>query len=334
MKKALSYLIALLSLIVCCTAYAANHGGLNNFVKQNAYSEGQFADVSTYDWFYTSVKGAYELGILTGTGEGSFSPKENVTVKQAIAIAARLRKEYYTKSSSFAKEDGEWYIPYADYLIDEGVISAGEVYDGTILRGEFVKLIATALDDNAFMPLRSVQYSDIPDLDGSEFCAQSALKLYRAGIISGSDEFATFAASTPITRAEVAAIVIRLANPAERKGGELLSLDSILVKNHWQNYGVTLGGNAVYEFYGDGSFTAFYLNGPVYGTFSIVDGKLYIDGDNIAYPKGLNGFEYDNEHKTFGYGISIPVQGTYNTKGALTLISKEDFFRRLEALGL
>ena len=46
--------------------------------------------------------------------------------------------------------------------------------------------------------------------------AESIYRLYRAGIVTGSDEYGTFLPENSITRAEAAAIVTRMAESDNR----------------------------------------------------------------------------------------------------------------------
>ena len=47
-------------------------------------------------------------------------------------------------------------------------------------------------------------------------------QLYRAGVLSGNDDAGTFRPNAPITRAEVASVLVRMADPNTRI---LFSLD-------------------------------------------------------------------------------------------------------------
>lgn len=49
-----------------------------------------FTDVSPDDWFAPYVEVCVEEGLMLGTGEGKFSPYQNLTLAQVIVLAARL----------------------------------------------------------------------------------------------------------------------------------------------------------------------------------------------------------------------------------------------------
>ena len=86
-------------------------------------------------------------------------------------------------------------------------------------RGQFAQILATAFnDDKALVAIKNVEFSNIPDVSGTESYADSVLRLYRAGVLTGSDSKGTFNANSTISRAEVAAIVTRMAIPELRIG--------------------------------------------------------------------------------------------------------------------
>ena len=64
--------------------------------------------------------------------------------------------------------------------------------------------------------------SVIPDSDNPEI-----LRLYRAGILNGNDEWGTFAPDRTLTRAEAAALMVRVLDPSRRVKTTLLPLDPV-----------------------------------------------------------------------------------------------------------
>ena len=76
------------------TADAAAAAGYNNFTRRVNYDKGQFQDVSSQDWFAQSVIKVYELGLMSGRSAAAFDPMGNVTVSEAISMAARTHNIY------------------------------------------------------------------------------------------------------------------------------------------------------------------------------------------------------------------------------------------------
>ena len=184
-----------------------------NFSYSKNWTGSQFSDIPTGEWYYSNVKTAYQLGLMNGVGSGSFSPKANVTIAEAITLAARLHNIYYNGVDSFTTYDsGNWYDTYVDYAKENGIISGNYDMNATATRGQFAQILAAAFqDDKALAVIRNIDYSKIPDLSGTESYASAVLRMYRAGVLTGSDSKGTFNAGSTISRAEVATIVTRMA---------------------------------------------------------------------------------------------------------------------------
>ena len=96
-------------------------------------------------------------------------------------------------------------------------IKAGDFanYDRYATRAEMAYIFANIMDAGGYAVINDVDYSKIPDVNGSGRYDAYILKLYRAGILEGRADYA-FDGETNITRAEVCAIVTRLCDAAER----------------------------------------------------------------------------------------------------------------------
>lgn len=187
-----------------------------NFTTQNRYNSGIFGDVKFGDWFYENVKATYELGLMKGTGSGTFSPGNNVTLAETITLAARIHSIYCTGSDSFASYDGgNWYDPYVDYARENNIINTYYNYSRPATREEFVHILAKALPEEALENIVGhVSFADSGDIT---YMADVRL-LSGAGVINGIQENGEtyFKPLNTITRAEVAAVVGRMAKPETR----------------------------------------------------------------------------------------------------------------------
>ena len=74
-------------------------------------------------------------------------------------------------------------------------------------------ILANAFPDSALPAVNLVPDGSIPDVYRSD---TGIYKLYRAGILAGNDDAGTFRPNAPITRAEVATILVRMADPNVR----------------------------------------------------------------------------------------------------------------------
>ena len=189
-----------------------------HFPRVNVYSQGQFTDVPAGQWYTDSVKQAFELGLMVGESDNTFKPQDNVTVAQAITMAARVHSIYTTGAESF-QPSGIWYQVYLDYAFQNGIISYAYYNSDvtqTATRARFAEIFANALPAEALSPINKVTEGAIPDVPASAYYAGHVYKLYRAGILSGSDVNGTFSPDSYITRQEAAAIVSRMAESSSR----------------------------------------------------------------------------------------------------------------------
>ena len=194
----------------------ASAAGLSNFQKSNTYTPGQFADVPAGSWYAAGVQSAYELGLMTGTGANAFDPSGDLTLAETAVLAARIHSIYTGDGASFTG-GAAWYQPYVDYAIQNGVIPSGAYsdYSATATRAQFASILAAALPSEALPAINTVTV--LPDVDANATYAAAALKLYNAGILTGSDAAGTFNPESSIQRSEVATIVTRMADQSQRK---------------------------------------------------------------------------------------------------------------------
>ena len=191
-----------------------------HFRRVNLYNQGQFTDVPANQWYTNNVAEAYELGLMKGTSATTFSPYGDVTLAEAITMAARIHSIYSTGTEGFNQNaGGAWYQTYLDYAYNNGIISSA-FYNADVTkratRAQFAQIFANALPPEALYPMNSVADNAIPDVPTSASYASYVYKLYRAGILIGGDANGTFSPQTYITRAESAAIVSRMGESNNR----------------------------------------------------------------------------------------------------------------------
>ena len=180
---------------------------------KNASYNGIFWDVPKNAWYYDSIANVYAYGLMNGVEPTKFEPTSQVTAAQTITLAARMRKLFVSGSGSFASTS-PWYKAYSDYALSQGIIgNLPADINGTLTRQEFAAMIANALPNEALPAVNIVPFGSIPDVYRSD---ASIYKLYRAGILAGNDSAGTFLPNAPITRAEVATILVRMADPNAR----------------------------------------------------------------------------------------------------------------------
>lgn len=188
----------------------------DNFAGQNTYVAGQFKDVPANAWYAESVKTVYEMGIIKGTSENTFSPAGSITIAETIALACRLHSIYYTGSASF-EQTNPWYQVYADYAVKNGIIRDGNINaTAKATRSDFAAILAIALPESAYPAINNI--TTIPDVSKDiTYYSDEIFELYNAGVLTGGDKYGTYGKDKNIERSAAAAIIARIASPSLRK---------------------------------------------------------------------------------------------------------------------
>ena len=104
MKKYLFAIIASALLLSPCV--------FADFEKNADYTDGQFSDVTENEWYASSVKDAYEFGLMNGNSNTTFNPAGTLTVAEGITITSRIHATANGKEIPDA--EGEWYEKYVN----------------------------------------------------------------------------------------------------------------------------------------------------------------------------------------------------------------------------
>lgn len=221
MKKRL--LSLLLAAALACAGAPAAFAGYENFTATATYTDGQFTDVAGTAWYAANVRAAYELGLVNGKSETRFDPDGNLTIAEAVKLAAVLHAVYTEGETTFAASS-PWYQTYVDYARENDMLSLNYAnYNVAATRAQFATILAAALPDEALTAINDVEDGAIPDVSSGSIYAADVYQLYRAGVLTGSDDTGSFRPSTNIRRREVAAVVTRMADPSLRLRVSLLA---------------------------------------------------------------------------------------------------------------
>lgn len=220
MKKILALMLSLSLLLGLGVTASAASNTLKNFEKTETYAD-QFTDVAQSYWAATAIRTCYEYGLMQGYDGDSFVPKGNLTVAQAIVMADRVH-EIYTTGQSTLTNGSPWYQPYVDYAMENGIIQEGDFtnYNAQVTRAQMAYIFCNALPVKALPSINFIQ--SVPDVSSSNPYQKDILTLYQAGVLTGSDIYGTFKPNDNIIRAEAAAIIARVAIPAQRQNVTLL----------------------------------------------------------------------------------------------------------------
>ena len=168
-----------------------------------------FTDVPANAWFYTYVRDAYRIGLANGTSATKFSPDGSFTVAQALTAAANIHTIYNGKKVDTAGAKN-WYDPYVNYCIANGIITADQFkdYNAAITRGDMAIVFANILPDSEYAAVRE---GSNPDVTSDLACYAAVQKLYKAGIVGGDAGTGNYRPNDGIKRSEACVIFTRIA---------------------------------------------------------------------------------------------------------------------------
>ncbi|MBR5479140.1 MAG: leucine-rich repeat protein [Clostridia bacterium] len=190
--------------------------GLVNFKVVNEYKS-NFTDVKDTAWYFGDVKVAYEFDLVKGVAEDEFNPTGNISIAEAITLAARIHSIYNTGKAEFVQGE-TWYQVYVDYAIEKGIIIDGQFtdYNAPATRADFAEIFAKAIPESDYNGINNIEKGKIPDVSSDIPCSDAVYMLYNAGVVQGSDEAHSFKPDTNIQRCEVAAIITRIIDKTKR----------------------------------------------------------------------------------------------------------------------
>ncbi|MBE6913988.1 MAG: hypothetical protein E7472_03510 [Ruminococcaceae bacterium] len=210
MKKLLCVFLAAATLLGCCAVPAfAAEAGLGNFSKNRSYTAGLFPDVASGIWYEEFVAAVYEHDLMKGRTDGHFSPGGSVTLAEAVTMAARIHSIYRSGTADFVQGE-PWYQVYVDYAAANGIYGGTGRLTAPATRSEFAALLAKSLPESELQQINTIADNMLPDVKSGDANAEEIYRLYRAGVLTGSDAFGTFAPASEINRAEVSAILSRM----------------------------------------------------------------------------------------------------------------------------
>lgn len=189
-----------------------------------------FSDVRSNAWYAKDVEDVQQYGIITGVGGNYFDPETPLTVAQAIVMADRVHaKQNNISTDEYQNFTGSnWINSSIRYAFDNGILTDAEnswMVDDICTRMMMAKLFYRVFPKDTEKTLNQV--TALPDVDRNSN-TEYVFYLYEQGVLTGNDSKGTFCPDAGITRAETAAIINRVLNPAKRKTVSLTSVSRSL----------------------------------------------------------------------------------------------------------
>lgn len=189
--------------------------------RSRAYS-GQFADVPVGSWYYDYAVLGYEYGLFEGRGDG-FAPGAEITVAELLTLSARLHA-VYAGDILPAAGGSPWYAPYVSYLDACGLLDPSIAdYDAPATRAQLAAIFALSLPESCYGAPNASLVDDayasgryITDVGEATPYQPQILWMYRQGLLEGMDPTGSYWPDVTTTRAETAALVIRMVDPSQR----------------------------------------------------------------------------------------------------------------------
>ncbi len=194
-----------------------------------ASAKGGFSDVSPKKWYYDEVMRAYDEGIMVGVSDSEFAPESPVTREMFVTALSRIAmtsvEEYHEPKSVFSDvKTGKWYSDAIEWAATEGIVYG--VSDSKFGIGQNVtreqiasfvyRFITAYLYDVKSADKPADKFTDKP----SKYAREAVEFMRKTGLMSGKSD-GIFAPRDNATRAECAAILVRLKDAIEACGFKL-----------------------------------------------------------------------------------------------------------------
>ena len=176
--------------------------------------ENPFGDVKKKDWFYFSVKFAYDFGLMKGTTEMEFSPDSFVTRAMFVMIIYRMEKEPQASGSVFVDvEIGGYYDRAVAWANANGIVSGVSkdrfAPNDPITREQMATILYRYADFKGY-DIESNGNTAYSDSDSISGYARNAVSWAAANLLMKGNDDGSFLPNANTTRAQAAAVFTRM----------------------------------------------------------------------------------------------------------------------------
>ena len=183
-------------------------------VKPDIEWENPFGDVKKRDWFYFSVKFAYDFGLMKGTTEMEFSPDSYMTRAMFVMIIYRMEKEPQAGGTVFVDvEIGSYYDRAVAWANANGIVSGVSkdrfAPNDPITREQMATILYRYADFKGF-DIESNGNTAYSDSDSISGYARNAVSWAAANLLMKGNADGSFSPKSNTTRAQAAAVFARM----------------------------------------------------------------------------------------------------------------------------
>ena len=173
--------------------------------------QNRFYDLTGVEWAIGSINLLAEKGIISGNGDGSFSPESNVTREQFVKMLVLAFDLPLTGSCYFSDVDAnEWYYPYIAAASNSGLvngISESEFGVSQNITREQMAALVYRFGKNAGLSFPGGDGTEFNDADMiDQYAIEAVMTMRAADIIKGVGDN-NFAPKASAKRAEAAHII-------------------------------------------------------------------------------------------------------------------------------
>ena len=171
-----------------------------------------FADVKSNDWYYSSVRYAYDNGLFSGVSHDSFGPGDSMDRSMLATVLYSLDGKPAAGKSGFADvADGAWYADAVAWAAEHGIVSGvgGGSFTpgGTITREQLAVMLYRYAQYKGYDVSKTADLSGYADQDKlSDWAAQAVQWACGSGLMAGRSA-AQLAPEGTLTRAEAATML-------------------------------------------------------------------------------------------------------------------------------
>lgn len=171
-----------------------------------------FTDVKSNDWYYSSVRYAYDNGLFSGVSHDSFGPGDSMDRSMLATVLYSLDGKPAAGKSGFADvADGAWYADAVAWAAEHGIVSGvgGGAFtpSGTITREQLAVMLYRYAQYKGYDVSKTADLSGYADQDKlSDWAAQAVQWACGSGLMNGRSA-AQLAPEGTLTRAEAATML-------------------------------------------------------------------------------------------------------------------------------